>query len=97
MGATSEYLTPVPRRSDGKREWPLDMKAQIVAETLTEGDRPWDGDHPPGVAFTYASGRSGKHAVDILKGFDGILQVDGYIGYNRVIEPIMFRHVAPNE
>ena len=38
MGATSEFLTPVPRRSDGKREWPLDMKARIVAETLIEGE-----------------------------------------------------------
>ena len=55
----------------------------------TEGALPaqWNGDDPPGVAFTYAPGRSGKHAVDILKGFDGILQVDGYTGYNRVIDP----------
>lgn len=54
---------------------------------LARDDRPWNGDDPPGVAFTYAPGRSGKHAVDILKGFDGILQVDGYTGYNRVIDP----------
>lgn len=38
MGATSEFLTPAPRRSDGKREWPLDLKARIVAETLIEGE-----------------------------------------------------------
>ena len=38
MGATSEFLTPVPRRSDGKREWPLNLKARIVAETLIEGE-----------------------------------------------------------
>jgi transposase len=38
MGATSEFLTPVARRSDGKREWPLDLKARIVAETLIEGE-----------------------------------------------------------
>ena len=25
--------------------------------------------------------------MDILKGFNGILQVDGYTGYNRVIDP----------
>lgn len=39
------------------------------------------------MAFTYAPGRSGKFAVDILQGFEGILQVDGYAGYNRVLEP----------
>jgi len=38
MGATREFLTPVPRRSDGKRAWPLDLKAQVVAETLIEGE-----------------------------------------------------------
>jgi len=54
---------------------------------LARDDRPWGGDDPPGVAFTYAPGRSGKHAVDILKGFEGTLQVDGYTGYNRVVDP----------
>lgn len=54
---------------------------------LARDDRSWSGDDPPGVAFTYAPGRSGKHAVDILKGFEGVLQVDGYTGYNRVIDP----------
>lgn len=38
MVATSEFLTSVPRRSDGKREWPLDLKARVVAETLIEGE-----------------------------------------------------------
>jgi transposase len=27
-----------------------------------------------------------SHAVDILQGFKGILQVDGYAGYNRVLD-----------
>ena len=54
---------------------------------LARDDRPWSGDVPPGVAFTYAPGRSGKHASDILQGFNGILQVDGYTGYNRVLDP----------
>ena len=38
MRATSEFLTPAPRRSDGKREWPLDLKIRIVAEILIEGE-----------------------------------------------------------
>ena len=37
MGATSEFLARVPRRSDGKRDWPAELKARIVAETLIEG------------------------------------------------------------
>jgi hypothetical protein len=39
------------------------------------------------VAFTYAPGRGGLHAERILQGFGGILQVDGYAGYNRLIAP----------
>ena len=38
MGATSEFLARVPRRADGKRDWPLELKARIVAETLIEGE-----------------------------------------------------------
>jgi hypothetical protein len=47
----------------------------------------WNGDDPPAVVFTYAppsrrvlafacqaTGRSGSHAMDILKDFNGILQ-----------------------
>lgn len=39
------------------------------------------------MAFTYAPGRGGQHAERILQGFGGILQVDGYSGYNRLIAP----------
>lgn len=38
MGAISEFLASVPRRADGKRNWPLELKARIVAETLIEGE-----------------------------------------------------------
>ncbi|WP_435171330.1 IS66 family transposase [Falsirhodobacter sp. 1013] len=54
---------------------------------LARDDRPWSGTAPPGVAFTYAPGRGGQHAERILQGFGGILQVDGYAGYNRLIAP----------
>ncbi|MBX5167015.1 IS66 family transposase [Rhizobium sp. NZLR4b] len=54
---------------------------------LARDDRPWNGGAPPGVAFTYAPGRGGIHAERILQGFSGILQVDGYAGYNRLIGP----------
>ncbi|KIN70356.1 putative transposase [Sulfitobacter donghicola DSW-25 = KCTC 12864 = JCM 14565] len=55
---------------------------------LDRDDRPWAGVSPPGVAFTYAPGRSGQYADDILKGFSGILQVDGYAGYNRLFKRV---------
>lgn len=54
---------------------------------LARDDRPWGSTSPPGVAFTYAPGRGGQHAERILQGFGGILQVDGYAGYNRLIAP----------
>ncbi|WP_424977606.1 transposase [Leisingera sp. S232] len=38
MGATSEFLAMVARRADGKRDWPPELKARIVAETLIEGE-----------------------------------------------------------
>jgi transposase len=57
---------------------------------LARDDRPWGGGAPPGVAFTYAPGRGGIHAEQILQGFSGILQVDGYAGYNRLIAPGRF-------
>ena len=53
---------------------------------LARDDRAWNGLEPPGVAFTYAPGRSGKYASQILQGFEGVLQVDGYAGYNRVLD-----------
>jgi transposase len=39
MEATNEFLARIPRSSDGKRRWPLELKARIVAETLIEGCR----------------------------------------------------------
>jgi len=38
MGATNEFLARIPRRSDGKRYWPPELKARIVAETPLEGE-----------------------------------------------------------
>jgi len=38
MGATNEFLARIPRRKDGKRNWPVELKARIVAETLIEGE-----------------------------------------------------------
>ena len=37
MEARNDFLARIPRSSDGKRRWPLELKARIVAETLIEG------------------------------------------------------------
>ena len=54
---------------------------------LARDERPWAGPDPPGVVFFYAPGRGGSHAERFLEGFTGILQVDGYAGYNVVAAP----------
>ena len=54
---------------------------------LSRDDRAWNGSELPGVAFTYTPSRSRQHVVDVLQGFEGILQVEGYAGYNRVLDP----------
>src|SRR3990167_675220 len=45
------------------------------------------GEAPPGVVYFYAPGRAGENAETFLTGFDGILQIDGYTGYNRLTKP----------
>jgi hypothetical protein len=47
-------------------------------------DRPWGGLAPPAVVYMYATGRGGMHPIDHLGDFAGVLQVDGYAGYNEI-------------
>jgi transposase len=51
---------------------------------LARDDRRWGGADPPGVVYFYAPDRGGENAERFLTGFDGILQIDGYSGYNRL-------------
>jgi transposase len=74
-----ETPTPVLNPGSGKTK-----KGYFWA--LARDDRGWNGPEPPGVVFTYTPGRSGKYASEILQSFGGILQVDGYAGYNRVLD-----------
>jgi transposase len=39
------------------------------------------------VVFIYYPSRAGAHAGQILQGFDGVLQLDGYTGYDRLTRP----------
>jgi transposase len=45
-------------------------------------ERPWGGSDPPGVAYLYAPNRKAEQPIRHLQGFTGVLQVDGYAGYN---------------
>jgi len=47
-------------------------------------DRPWQGPLPPAVAYVYSENRQGVHPRSHLAEFAGVLQVDGYTGFNRV-------------
>lgn len=51
---------------------------------MARDDRPWGGADSPGVVFSYIPSRAGEQAERLLRGFDGILQVDGYAGYKRL-------------
>ena len=46
-------------------------------------------DLPKIVMYEYQSGRSGSYAKEFLNGFHGMLQCDGYQGYNKVEDVIL--------
>src|SRR5207302_2005244 len=72
-GASSEVRLPgLQRRGRTKT-------GQLFA--YARDDRPWAGSDPPGVAYVYAPDRKAERPIAHLKGFKGILQVDGYGGY----------------
>src|SRR3954451_8956343 len=49
-------------------------------------DRAWGGATPPAVVYLYAEDRKGEHPIAHLAEFTGILQVDGYSGFKRLLE-----------
>ena len=51
---------------------------------LCPDDRPFGGSGPPMVAYRFEDSRCGDCVARHLKGYTGILQVDGYTAYNRV-------------
>ncbi len=48
-------------------------------------NRPWQGPGHPAVAYLYSEDRKSEHPAEHLKGFRGLLQVDGYAGFARLV------------
>ena len=74
-GASARLPHPAVCR-DGKRLW-----------CYAVDDRPWQGPIPPAVVYLYAEDRRGRHVKEHLAGFHGVLQVDGYTGYDDLARP----------
>jgi len=47
-------------------------------------DRPWGGPEPPAAVYFYSADRKAERPAAHLGGFCGILQVDGYAGFERL-------------
>jgi transposase len=69
--------TPVPVLAPGTGKTKLGRLWTYVRD-----DRPSGGTDPPAVFFRYSPDRKGKHPCEHLKSFRGILQADGYAGFN---------------
>jgi transposase len=50
----------------------------------TRDDRPWSGPDPPAAVYFYSTDRKAERPASHLEGFGGILQVDGYAGFERL-------------
>ena len=54
--------------------------------TYVRDDRPAGSEAPSAVWFAYSPDRKGEHPATHLKNYRGILQADGYAGFNRLYE-----------
>jgi hypothetical protein len=50
----------------------------------TRDDRPWGGPDPPAAVYFYSADRKAERPASHLKAFHGVLQVDGYAGFERL-------------
>jgi transposase len=48
-------------------------------------NRPWCGPGHPAAAYVYSENRKGEHPQTHLRGFRGLLQVDGYAGFGGLL------------
>ena len=73
--------TPVPVLDPGRRRTKTGRLWAYASD-----DRPWRPEAAPAVAYVYTPGRSHEHPVDHLKDFAGVLQVDAFQGFDRLVE-----------
>jgi transposase len=52
----------------------------------TRDDRPWSGPDPPAAVYFYSPDRKAERPASHLEAFHGVLQVDGYAGFERLTE-----------
>jgi transposase len=50
-------------------------------------DRPWGGADPPAAVYFYSPNRKAERPATHLQDFRGVLQVDGYAGFERLTTP----------
>ena len=73
--------TPVPVLSPGAGKTKIGRLWTYVRD-----DRPAGSTDPPAVLFRYSPDRKGAHPQEHLRDFRGILQADGYAGFNGLYE-----------
>jgi transposase len=67
--------------------------------TYVRDDRPAGSEEPAGVWFAYSPDRKGEHPAGHLEKYVGVLQADGYAGFNklyekgRIVEAACWAHV----
>jgi transposase len=55
--------------------------------TYVRDERPWGGGAHPAVLFRYSPDRKGEHPLAHLRSFSGVLQADGYAGFDQLYRP----------
>lgn len=85
--------TPMPTLSPGRGQ-----TATGIMWAFLRDDRPFAGADPPAVFYEFTPDRKGLHPQARLREFRGILQADGYAGFNalyasgRVVEAACWSH-----
>jgi hypothetical protein len=81
--------TPVPVLAPGRGKT---KTARLW--TYVRDDRAAGIDQPAAVWFGYSPDRKGEHAAGHLRHFNGIVQADGYAGFNQLYETGRMREAA---